>query len=915
MEMRRRCAGDTEMNSITKRQQASRMAVNLNAPRASPIQIQRSAICEAACGARSAKAVLVSAPAGFGKTTAMSQIRSRLESSGVTTAWLTCDAADNDPARFSCNLAAAVAQLKLAHSGRDADEVQPSLSALDTIDRLRRIPSPFAIFLDDLEHLQESAVLGLLAQLLDQLPRHGLIVIGTRTRPDIGLARLRVHGELVEIDASSLRFSLDETVEFFNDKRHLAIPLDELRQLHQSTEGWVAAIWLASVALERHVRHGDFIARFSGSDKAVAEYLTEDVLNRQPAAIRNFLLRTSILKSLSPALCDAILRRSDSAEMLDKLERSNLFLTSIDGPERTYRYHSLFASFLREQFALEMPDEVCRLRIEASCWNEDQGHVVPAIDYAIDALDYDRALTLLSSHADCFLSGGRWRLLSRWFGAIPLQLIAAYPVLQVAHILALYFTRGAHEAIKCMEQPELEKATDQLVITHLRALRPLLLASIDRHEDAYEVGLTALSTFPTGNSFADNVLANIMAVAFAFKGEYDEARKLLDAARNTQGESPNAFGLMYTEAVEGMIDMQEGRLRQATARFRMAVAATGAPSYGYTTGNAWAGVLYAHALYEANELEQAARLLQVYVPMTKEIGLPDHMITGHVTLARIAIANGDVHHASQLLSELEYLGHHRHVVRAVASAKLERARLLLMQGDLSAAQSELERASFPEVWKRCKVLRLSANDVDYLELGRLRWLILAGKGREALPIIESAISVANSERRLRRAMKLAVLKSLALEAAGDYAAATIQMGEVLKAASHEGIMRLVLDEGTRARNIIVRLERSARMEPERLRDPILLDYLQRLLAGFGPGPQDGVGQLANDDGGMVPPLTAAETKVLELLAAGYSNRAMSEKLFVSDSTVRTHVRNISLKLDTHSRVQAIAKARLLGLIS
>jgi LuxR family maltose regulon positive regulatory protein len=291
------------------------------------------------------------------------------------------------------------------------------------------------------------------------------------------------------------------------------------------------------------------------------------------------------------------------------------------------------------------------------------------------------------------------------------------------------------------------------------------------------------------------------------------------------------------------------------------------------------------------------------------------MVTGHVILARIAIANGDVPHAFQLLSELEYLGHHRHAARAVASAKLERARLLVMQGELVAAQAELERANLPGLWERCQSLRLPANEVDYLELGQQRLHIAAGQASEALLSIERAIAMATSQRRQRRAMKLCVLKSLALDRMGDMAAANTQMRDVLKAACQEGIMRLVLDEGRPARNIVVRLQRSNQAEPSTHSDPIFADFLQRMLQGFEPFLDAPEAQAPGDSGEPMPRLSVAELKVLRLLAEGCSNKAMSEKLFVSDSTVRTHVRNISQKLETHSRTQAVAKARLLGLIS
>ncbi|MDT7837254.1 LuxR C-terminal-related transcriptional regulator [Aquabacterium sp. OR-4] len=890
---------------------AAGLAAKLLPPGRRAALVPRHAVTERVVAAGAVKVVLVRAPAGFGKTTAMLQLRERLHEGGVATAWLTLDRADNDLPRFLGSLGAAVA-------GLDRDEARPLGAPLDAVAALAHEGPPFALFVDDFERVQETAVLGLVSEIIDRLPRRGQLVIGSRSLPPLGLGRLRARGQLLEIDAEALRFTLPEAVAFFalaQQRGREALPAGTVARLHGKTEGWVAALWLVSLALERHAGGGDFVERFSGSNRAVADYLAEDVLAHQPPEVRDFLLRTSILRHLSAPVCKALLPRMDCARLLERLEAANLFLTPIGEDAHSYRYHSMFAAFLRAQLEREHPDELARLHLAASGWYESQGRPVPAIDHAIDGGDHPHALTLLAQHATTFLEQGRMRLLARWFSALPADLVRAQPALQAVAVWAQAFTHGPWEAMALLERSGLAEVADAGVQAHVNALRPLLLAMMDRPEEAVDIGRASLAALPTASPFADSVLLNASAHVLSVLGDQHQPQRLLDAARRAHRDS--AFNRMYTESLEGVLDLKQGRLRQATARLRLAVAATpqAVVSYHHTNGNAWAGVLYAGVVYEANELEAAERLLNVYLPLARDVGLPDHMIASHRMRARIAFGQGDIDLAFEILAELEYLGHHRQLPRVVASARLERARLLGLQGNGPGALAELQRADDPAVWARCEGQHLPAQELDDMAIGRLRWDIHFGDARAAVPRLEQALHEAQRSGRAYRALKLQVLLALAWRRAGQAAQATALLATVLASACREGFVRLILDEGPPVAALLQRVQAAAD-EGSRPADPILADLVQRLLAAAG-GPvalDDEAAPAAQGDAPSPETLTRKEIRVLQLLAEGYSNSALAEKLFVSDSTVRTHLRNINTKLGSHSRTQAVAVARRLSVI-
>lgn len=906
---------------------AASLAAKLRPPLLTPFQVERAGICDAVCAAGFVKLVLVRAPAGFGKTTAMLQCRARLEAAGGRTAWLTLDRSDNDATRFLGSVEAAIAQaLGGSVAGRSA---RPALAqdageqALALIDRLASYSGAFTLFLDDFEAIQNAAVTGLVWQLVESLPPGCRVVIGTRWVPESGLGRLRARGELLEIEPAQLRFSASETESFLRQARGLKLEPAAISALHRRTEGWATALWLASVALERRSQPEGFIAGFSGSNAAIADYLVEDVFLHLPEAVRDFLLRTSILDQLCGPLCDAVCQPSGGAgssdDILAWLERANLFLLPLESerygergtgaaPEQWYRYHSLFSGFLRGQLAQAMPDVVPQLHLAASRWYESQGRPVPAIEHALAAGALWHALQLLDGAADELLAQGRMRLLTRWLEAVPADALARWPKLQIAHVWAVSFTRGPADAIALLQAIPTEGAAGDL-LAHIRALRHMLLNMMDRFDDARAFARNELPPLPMGYAFPDAILATSMARLAAVSGDYPEARRLLQVARQAVRGSDSNFNKIFSESVEGLIDLRQGRLQQALARFRIAARTMLPNRFGPTNGNAMAGILLAEGLYESGDTERAGRLLNVYLPLSRDLGLPDQIITGHAVLARIAFERGETDQAHEWLAQLEALGHHRGLTRLVMAAMLERARLALRQGNVHAAQEAIERAADPALWRTRPGVSSFAQDVEDIAVGRLRLDVHARPGAQVREAIERELAAATVNQLMRRALKLRILLAQACQRIGDGAHALVVMGEALRFGAAEGFVRIFADEGEDVCRLVA--DACARQSAS-----LSAAYVAKLLQACGQRSADAqTGKPGRPaPAALVEPLTPKELKVLQLLAEGFSNVAMAERLFVSETTVRTHLRNISAKLHASNRTQAVAIARQLGLL-
>ena len=886
----------------------------LSAPLATPFQIVRRQIDDRISADESSRLVLIHGPAGFGKTTAMLQIRDGYQQRGSATAWLTLDDADNEVQRFLFFLAQAIDNLRGVASDAptlSANEAQGSGDiALGLLDCIASWPDPFVIFLDDFESINNAVVLGLVSRLVESLPAYGHIVIGSRTVPAIALGRLRGKGHLTEIDTSLLRFSVEEATDLLNRRRGLSLNADQTSRLLQKTEGWVTAISLASMGMDRRTDFESFISSFSGSNAAVADFLAEDVLSRLPGNLREFMLKTSILSELSAPLCDHLCAISNSHEFLARAEADNLFLIPLDNERTAYRYHGLFASFLRTQLKRQMADQISRLHRSASAWYRAEGRPIPAINHALASRDMDYAVPLLRQYLDSLLGQGRLGLLGRWFDSIPAGTLSSQPYLRIAQAWSVLFTRGARtalELVKDIDADALEAEAKALLL----ALRPMLRAMMDDIDEAYELGTDVLPTVPPQYVFSHSMLVQALTNVCIIKGRFSEAHKLADQGRTVQGVASGRFNLALSESAEAIIDMMQGRLRQATIRLNMVSRQSSADIAGTRFGNSFSGIIYAETLYEANQCDQAQRLLEVYVPLARDVAQLDTLISSHVMLARIVARQGDHDRALQLLTELEATGHRLGVPRVVASARLERAHQALLQNDIRNAKEHLANAGDPALWQVISRRWFLANDTSTLTLGQLRWQIHSGSAAQALPALKRELEDAELGQRHRRALKIRILMADAMQRDGQHKMAMRMLTRAIDIAAAEGFVQTFLEEGPVIAGMLRELAERQTQSVGQF-DSEILSAQGNWLARFRPASATSITPVIS--GGLDESLTRKEQQVLEQLALGLSNNAIAQKLFVSETTVRTHLRNIFAKLRAENRVQAVALARRYRLV-
>src|SRR3989344_4408863 len=855
---------------------ASPLASKLSPPQSAAFEIARTHICERIFNAGAARLVML-------------QARRRFEDAGLATGWLRLDRADNDLGRFLAVLAAAldplVPGLSRLYAASQAGRSEDFAFAL--IDRVAAHPAPFAFFLDDFEALQNPAALGLVSELIEQLPRGAQLIVGSRGVPGLSLGRLRARGRLLEIEPAPLR-------------------------LPRRTEGWPAALWLASVSLEHREEPGRFIGGFSGSNAAVVDYLVEDVLARQDEDVRGFLLRTSILADLNASLCNVICARSDSDVMLRRLEQAHLFLSPLQSESDGYRYHGMFAEFLRAQLERQHPDEVPRLHRAAAQWFLEQGRPVPAIEHALAADDLDFALPLLRAHAQPLLDQGRVRLLSRWFDPLlDRGVLDPYPMLRMVHAWAVCFARGPRVAVPLLDRLDESADADEEVKAHRLGMRPLLMVLTDQTDEATQLTAALLDELPLNvhfvRGFLEVTLANLVMIA----GRFHEALRLADAARSRQAEGGSSFNLALSEAAESAVDLTQGRLRKALARLRLAVSTGVVDATRATNGNAMVGVLLAKALFEADGCDQAERLLAVYIPLIRHVGIPDQLILAHVLMARIAPDRGDGDRGPQLLAGLEHIRHRGGLLRVVASARIERVRLLLAEGQLARARTEIDHCGNRALWARVGRSSLRANEVETHALAVARWSVLTGHAADVVASLRAELDAAERAQRERRALTLRLLLAQALYCTDQRNKAMRVQARAVRFAASEGYVRAFLIEGPQ----LLTLLRELRDGPTELLEDggdaalVFLDNLLRrpqatpAVASAARPPEPPV---ANET------LTRKELQVLRLVADGLSNDQIGERMFVAETTIRTHLRNINVKLDTRNRMEAVQVARRAG---
>jgi len=885
------------------------LATKLHVPRRRRGLVARPRLSTRLDEARQVTLTLVSAPAGFGKTTLLTEWLAAAD--GLSTAWLSLDQRDDDPVVFWTYLlsalqrahgvgAGALALLQSSHAS--IDEVLATL-----VNELSSVPDDVVLVLDDY-HLVEARDVGNgMAFLLEHLPPQVHLVIGTRADPGLPLARLRARGELVEIRADDLRFTAEEAAAYLNETMGLALTPQDVAALEVRTEGWIAALQLAALSMQGRDDVAGFLAGFAGDDRYIVDYLIEEVLQRQTADVRAFLVQTSILSRLNGSLCDAVVGGDGSRAMLEALDRANLFLVPLDDRRHWYRYHHLFADVLRARLLDEQPERMSELHRRASDWYAGNGEPSEAIRHALAARDAEHAADLIELAMPAARRNREESTLRHWLEALPDEVLRERPVLSVTYAGALLQHGefdGVDERLRDAERwlaatPGPGETPARRVRSEVALYRAALahvtgdLAGTETH------ARRVLDLVGEDEHLLRGSAAGLLGLAHWARGDLETAHGWWSNSHADLGRAGHRSDTLGVSIALADIRIAQGRLRDAKAVYDrgLAEAAAGSP---VLRGGADMHVGLSELCRERDDLEAARRHLAASTELGEHAGLPQNRHRWLVATARVRAAEGDLGTAVDLLGEAarRYVGDMFPDVRPIAAL---RARVWLAQGrvgkaldwarerGLSADDEPVYLREFEHVTLARTLLAQHADADDERSLS------------DTTRLLDRLLAAAEAGARTGSVIEILVLRSLALQAAGDVPGAVDSLTRATTLAEPEGYVRVFVDEGP---PIVSLLEAVA----EQGRRPT---YAGRLLTALD-GPHDGAPEPRQ---GLVDPLSVRELDVLRLLCSDLDGPGIARELFVSVNTVRTHTRNIYAKLGVNSRRTAVRRAADLDLLA
>jgi len=893
------------------------------------------------------KLTLISAPAGFGKTTLVSnwinQTPTEAEKKGEQAeihlsrvAWVSLDERDSDPIQFWHYV---VAALQTINAGL-GETVQanlkssqlPPLEALVTVllNDLAELQTdkghlqPLLLVLDDYHLIANEAIHNSLNFLIDHLLSSVHLIIVTRSDPPLRLAHRRGCSEITQIRTSDLSFSKDEVAEFFNIQMGLNLPKADLTSLENRTEGWITGMQLAALSLQDQVDKHTFVSDFAGNDRYIADYLVDEVLHHQPAQIQTFLLQTSILNELCVPLCNAVTGQSQSRSILTKLERINLFLIPLDNRREWYRYHQLFADLLRQRLQESyIATDIARLHKQAYQWYDDRGELTEAVNHAMLAEDHQNAVALIEKYVEEIFNQFKLNALVHWLQALPDNLVTNRPKLCMIYGWALLATGHPQEADYYMKSIENNVCTKAEVIFSsefqtldpgvrgalvevivLRSLIAIAQFNIARVLELCQQVLPYLREnsqpylFSEPRELYTAVVFN-MGLAYEFSNEGNKAVTNFTEAVTLSREQKNINILPTAMAHLGQLQVLQGHLHQAERTFNQALQFATEFTEQSSPLVAIAETGLGKLLYERNDLKRALQHFNTGITLAKRWNYTDGILSGYAGLAQLKQAQGDKAGAMALLEELTDVLLQCNARMILPAVDTCRARLLIIQGNLTEAA----------LWAQKSGLTVDV-DLSYFQennyLTFTRLLIAQERWSEAAEFIVRVLNYAEMGERRGRIIELLALQALVFNGQGELDRAKTTLTQALMLAEQEGYVRLFVDEGPHVFRLLCLSTAAAHSNSA---------YINQLLNAFTleQTHDKGIKPTISTDA-LVEPLSNREIEVIQCIAEGLTNSRIAQRLFISLTTVKTHTRNIYSKLGINSRTQAVARARALGIL-
>ncbi len=949
---------------VTRPVPASILTTKLYPPPTRPEFVRRPRLIEHLNDGLQRKLTLISAPAGFGKTTLVSNwiydLPAKMASQEKIVnkvAWLSLDEGDNDPIRFLTYLVAALQTIAPAIGAGVLGALQspqpPSTESILTalLNEINTIPNnlstppaiaeqDFVLVLDDYHLIEAKPVDQALTFLLDHLPARMHLVITTREDPNLPLARYRARGQLVELRVADLRFTPSEAAAFLNQAMGLTLSAEDIAALENRTEGWIAGLQLAALSIRGQQNIAGFIKSFAGSHRFIMDYLVEEVLHQQPQNVQTFLLCTSILDRLCGPLCDAVLGREEpqqsaphssaslgidssasGQDTLEYLEQANLFVIPLDNQRHWYRYHHLFADVLRAYLLKAQPNQVSVFHLRASRWYEQNNLPAEAIRHALAAEDFDRAadlIELLGPAKDQVFQSPTWL---NWVQALPDTLLKNRPVLKVEYawtLLGMGKLEAAEAHLKDVEcllnaaanKPEppvkmvvMDKEEYQFLPASIAAARTYHAQALGDIPSTIKYAQQALDLYPEDDYNRRGAPAALLGIAQWASGDLEAAgHTLTEVMAGFQMAGNIVFALSGTYGLAD-IRMTQGRLREAITVYRQSLQLAkkqGQPA-PQGTADLYLGLGELH--HEQGKADVARQYLQKSEDLGEQAALPDWPFRAHLVQARIKQSQGDLDGAVHLLDQAERL-YYRSPVPVVRPVAARRARVWIKQGKLVEALA----------WAREQKLTVEDDltflrEFEHITLARvLVWHYksnqVAGSIQQAMSLLARLLVAAKDGGRIGSVIEILMVQALAHKAQGDLPAALEALEQALMLAQPEGYVQLFVDEG----------QPMAELLSQAAAHGLMPEYTGTLLAAFPNFGLASLSKIQNLKSEIIEPLSDRELEVLQLIAQGLSNHEIGERLFLALSTVKGHNRTIFGKLQVKRRTEAVARARELGLL-
>ena len=886
----------------------------LNVPPVRPSHVQRVELIQKLNKLRDYKLGLIVASAGYGKTALVSEW---IAQSQLKVAWLSIDEGDNDPVRFWDYVIAAIQTvypdigektLTLLHEPQPLP-IQTILSTL--INELSALPDLLAVVLDDYHVIESSDIHEGLTFLVEHMPSQLRLIMTTRTDPPLPLARMRVRSQLLELRSADLRFSPPQIATFFADVMGLTLTTEEVTALDTRVEGWIAGLQLAGLALQGKRDTAEFIASFAGDHRYVLDYLGDEILDRQPDAIQQFLLKTSILERLSADLCDTVTGAGNSYYVLEHLERNHFFVVALDDKRQWYRYHRLFADFLQHRLKLKYPDGVKELHQRASLWCERNGFQTEAISHALIAQDNERAAELVQGIAELLI----WRraehnTLLGWLTALPDRVIQMYPRLYLYQAWVLQWTNQMSAAQQRILDAEnaLNHAVgspDRLSAGMLAAVHSTLTGLHQQFPETLTLSRKALELLPEEAVSWRCMAAINLGVTCAYIGEVHEAVEVLSYAMELSQEIGSSFAMMSAFWHLASLQTTQLTLRAAEKTCLKLEQIAHIPGLQRFPTSGYVALLLGEINMERNYPEVAEHYLLESAEQINPESFPLALLRAYLALSRLKTLQGDTEGAGyywQLAEQLERMSRLQGRARLLS---ISRARRWLEQGNLEAVEG----------WAAENHLGLDDEfsydrEAYYLLLARL-YIAKGSMADKALYLLARMVKRAEDSQRDGSLIRALILQAVAFYADHKNQEATESLVRALALAELEQPLRVFADEG---HPITQLLEKVLNMHRKgQLALPISPEYIARLLTTMGkhaPSPtakHRTVGHLADT-------LSTRELEVMRLLADGLESNEIAVQLFIAVDTARTHIKNIYSKLGVHSRWEAIKQAEAYSLL-